>query len=202
MGCSFWNVLVYVPESTVIGRIDDHAAVISPTIGIGGRPLGNENRRNALHLIQWVAGHSSGKSERRMQGCTVGFAETERNVAGLVHGNTAHPQRVVAFGDRTLLEYFRGSVRIAYFIPTFARSRFAGHNGMAPDQSLVVAKIPVSEPEHDAITQRVELLRRAWLRNASAAPASHCVGLYWDRNRPLECGFRRLREVHMEAEQM
>ena len=88
----------------VIGGINHHAAVVSPATSIGRRPFGSEDRGHALHGVDRIGGEPPGESERRVQSGCVRFAEAQRHVAVLVHGDASHPQSILAGGNRSLLK--------------------------------------------------------------------------------------------------
>jgi len=59
----------------------------------------------------------------------------------------------------------------------------ASDDTMVSDEGFVIAEVAISEPEHNAVAKRVELLRGARLRDARAATTSFTIRRYRKRRR-------------------
>src|SRR5437879_10989120 len=99
---------------------------------------------------------------------------SDRNVAYGVHSDAPHPSARGVGSVGALLIDGRSPARISDFIPT-NRSSPPVVDGVIDHECLVSAEIPVSQAMHQPVTETVELLRRARLRNA--VPATTCLGV-------------------------
>src|SRR5207249_5176999 len=105
--------------------------------------------------------------------------------------------------ERALLGKFRSAIRAADFIPTHRGCRAAALDRVRGHQRLVIAKIPVSQAEHQAIAQGIQLLRGARLWNTgSGREAGLGEGVHGDRRGSGESSVAWSGEVHMELEQV
>src|ERR1700745_3152290 len=66
----------------------------------------------------------------------------------------------------------------------------------------MVAKVPIRQPEHQPVTEGIELLRRSRLGNACAAATGFAEGRHRDRGRTCEGGVRRRREIHVKLKEV
>ncbi len=92
----------------------------------------------------------------------------------------------------------RRSVRRTQLVPAHAYARTRRYR-VVHHQRFVVAEIPVRQPEHQPVGQRVQLLARAQLRNACPASiTSRAERRHRDQRRPCKRRIGRRRPVHVE----
>ncbi len=85
------QVLVGIPESTIIHRVDSEAGVIAPPgQALQLRAAAFQDAVLGFEGVQRVAWHAAGVADGWVHGAT-GNAIAERDISGAVHGNAAHP---------------------------------------------------------------------------------------------------------------
>ena len=97
-------------------------------------------------------------------------AEAEAHVAGVVHGDAAHPAIVGVRRVGSLLIDGEAAAGNAQLVPTHP-DRAARGDAVIDDQGLVVAEVAVGEAVHEPVGEGIELLAGAGLGNAGAAAA-------------------------------
>ena len=197
------NVFVGVPEGAVVTGVDGHAGVIAPAAETARlRASTNKNVRRRFHATHRVARNAASVAQSRVSRAA-GLAEPQRNVTQFVHADARHPESESGNAERALLENFRSAIRAADFIPAHRGCRAAALDRVHGHQRLVIAKIPVSQAEHQAIAQGIQLLRGARLRNTgSGREAGLGEGVHGDRRGTGESSVAWSGEVHMELEQV
>src|SRR5262249_9734642 len=127
-------------------------------------PAAGRQDQRAEQLARWIAGRAA-RDEHAGEHRVAHRAEPERDVAGPVHRDAAHPEVLVRIDDRALLEYRRLGSWAADLVPADRGQRAAEH-GVVHDERLVIAKVAIGEPEHHAIGQAVDLLAGLGLGDA------------------------------------
>src|SRR5512141_2588260 len=111
-----------VIERAVVDGIDGHRAVITPAVEVAGlRARAGEKYRLGLHFSKRIRRAAASEADARIDTATRD-AVTHGDVAGLVHGDTAHPARAAVGRERALLhERGRAAGEIRELIPANAR---------------------------------------------------------------------------------
>src|SRR5437868_11142795 len=111
----------------------------------------------------------------------------------------SHPPRARVWRKRAGLENRRRSIRALDFIPPHRRAA-PRRNRVRGNQRLVAPEIAIRQPEHEPLSERVELLACAGLRDTRSSRPSARVRIrrYRNGNRPGERRIVRVREIHME----
>src|SRR5205807_4144124 len=193
------DVLVDVPERAVVAGVDRDGAVVTPTAqalrGLGPGavddrplPLRHGPRRIARQPARVVnLGVERAAAE----------AETEAHVAGMVHGDAAHPAIVGVRRVGSLLIDGEAAAGNAQLVPTDP-DRATGADAVVDDEGLVVAEVAVGEAVHEPVGEGVELLAGARLGNADAAAAGLRVRGSAESGRAGEGRTARRRPVGVE----
>src|SRR5438132_789666 len=138
---------------------------------------GDEDLFVLRHQAQGVGGESRGVADRGEDGPGARDVVAERDVAGLVHRDAAHPAVLprgdgrVLWSERPLLKHRpRAGARAPYLEPADARMIHAVHvDDEITDQGLVAAEVAVLEPPHRPLVDGVERRRRSGLGDAGEA---------------------------------
>ena len=197
------HIFSSIPEGTIIGGIDAHGSVIPPTADLLLGPLTlHENIVAKGHLPQGIRGQSSGEMHGGIKVLS-GGCESQRQVARAVHRNGSHPGMVApGQGKSALLMDLPVSTDLPQFIPTDTGLVRTVHiHGVIHHHGLVRTEVSVLQPEHQTITNGVQPLRRATLRDTVTVVTTHIA--IKRRNPQIshmgESRVRRVVPVHMES---
>src|SRR5262249_768820 len=117
------DVLIGVPEGAVIGRVDRDAAVVAPAREAerpGLRAGSGDDRALPLgHRPRKITGQPSGVADLRV-GRAAGEAKAQAHIAGLIHGEAAHPAVVSVGRIGALLKDRGGRARAPDLVPANA----------------------------------------------------------------------------------
>ena len=169
------EVLAREPEGAVVRRVDAQLAVVAPPpFRLRLRALARVQHLLGLrHPAERIPGRAAGVPQRRIVVCA-GGAEADRDVALLVHRHAGHPARLrarhrVVRCVCALLVDDGVRRRAPDLVPADPFDGIRLHR-VVQDERLVVAEVPIGEPEHEAVAERVETLGAALLQRAVAEP--------------------------------
>src|SRR6266478_748235 len=174
------QVLRGVPKGAVVHGIDRNAGVVSPAVEVPElRARARDDARFRLKGSRRVTGNAYGKANRRVN-LTARHAIANSDVPDLIHGDAPHPARIRVGRKCALLKDRRSAVGAPDFVPAHAIHlatvlATATHADAVIDHQRFMCgrrrEVAISEPVHQAVTERIELLPRSRLRNARPAAA-------------------------------
>src|SRR5258708_38600538 len=126
----------------------------------------------------------------------------DSDVSGLVHTDAAHPTEIRVWSVGGLLEHGGRSSRVAQFVPPDPGEGVlparAHPDGMVYHQGFVGSEVAVGKAIHQAVTERVELLAGAGLRDARAPSTRFRERSHGEVGRSRKSRVSRPFEVHLK----
>src|SRR5262245_36564610 len=143
-------VLVDVPERAVINRVHGQVGVVTPArvhVRLGGRTVDGRSFAER-HLPERIAGESPGVADAGEHVRAVDDAVSERHIAVLVRGDTAHPAvHAIARRIRALLVDAVLAVRPPDLVPPNAGDTGHGLDRLVGHHRLGGAEVSVRQSE-------------------------------------------------------
>src|ERR1017187_7445046 len=147
-------VLSHIPEGAVVGGINLHGAVVTPTAQAGLRSSTFNEADLALQRTRRIARYTAGKAVRGMD-TAAGSAVADGNVGVLIFRRARHPAPGGIWSVGALLVESNRAGRVIKFVPANGPCA-AIEDRIVQDRAIVIGKMPHGKAVHLEIAECVE----------------------------------------------